>query len=168
MTTRYPWDDEALESAWQEELDYLLAAVKANTDEAAVEAVRLFLASREMRRSSGLNAEMVDFERQREWSEGLAKYVEVEIGLAAQEATAYIPLDAIQADPDFNGYQTRRRFRQRQINEVSRLSGRGGDTRFYYSGMAQAMLLERLLPGWKERAFEPAVMLEDLLRQAVE
>jgi hypothetical protein len=164
----YPWDDEALEDAWQVELDYLLAAVKADTDQAAVESVRSFLASREMRRANGLTPAMVDFERQREWLEGLAKYVEVEIGLAAQDAADYAPIDAIQSDPDFNGYQTRHRYRQGQVGEVNRLSGRGGDTRFYYSGMAQAMLLDRLMPGWKEQAFEPEVMLEDLLRQAVE
>ena len=55
-----------------------------------------------------------------------------------------------------------------QINEVTRTAGRKGETRFYYSGMAQAVLLDRLLPGWKERAFEPDFMLEDLLRETVE
>lgn len=165
---QYPWEDEALEDAWQEELDFLVAAVRAESDEQAAEAVRNFLIKREMRRASGLTAAMVDFERQREWLEGLAKYVEVEIGLAAQEAGDYIPTEAVLSDPDFNNYQTRRRYRQGQINEVSRLSGRGGDTRFYYSGMAQAMLLDRLMPGWKEMVFEPGVMPEDLLRLAVE
>ena len=38
----------------------------------------------------------------------------------------------------------------------------------YSQAMAQAVLLDRLLPGWKERAFEPDVMLEDLLREVVD
>jgi hypothetical protein len=33
--------------------------------------------------------------------------------------------------------------------------------------MAQAVLLDRLYPGWKDKAFQPGVMLEDLLREAV-
>lgn len=54
-----------------------------------------------------------------------------------------------------------------QLDEVTRTAGREGETRFYYSGMAQAVLLDRLLPDWKERAFEPDSMLEDLLRDGV-
>ena len=166
---RYPWGDNALEDAWHGELDLLLAAVRSESnDEAALNARQFIYQRDQRRRAAGLAEEMIDFERQREWLEGLAKYIEVEIGLAAQEAGDYLPEEAIQSDPDFNGYRTRRRYWQRQMDEVQRLSGRGGDTRFYYSGMAQAVLLDRLLPGWKQAAFEPGVMLEDLLRQAVE
>jgi len=43
-----------------------------------------------------------------------------------------------------------------------------GDGRFYYSGMAQAVLLDRLMPGWKDQALEDGVFLEDLLEAAVE
>jgi len=32
--------------------------------------------------------------------------------------------------------------------------------------MAQALLLDRLLPGWKSRAFEDDVWLENLLMEA--
>ena len=42
-----------------------------------------------------------------------------------------------------------------------------GDGRFYYSGMAQAYLLDRLLPGWKQRAFEDGIWLETLLIEAL-
>ena len=42
-----------------------------------------------------------------------------------------------------------------------------GDMRFYYSGWAQAVLLDRLSPGWKARALQPGVYLEDLLAEAV-
>jgi hypothetical protein len=34
--------------------------------------------------------------------------------------------------------------------------------------MAQATLLDRLLPGWKEQALEDKVSLETLLEEAVE
>jgi hypothetical protein len=39
--------------------------------------------------------------------------------------------------------------------------------RFYYSGMAQAVLLDRLMPDWKVRAWSEGVWLEDLLAEAV-
>ena len=42
------------------------------------------------------------------------------------------------------------------------------DTRFYYTGMAQAFLLDRLMPDWKSSIFSEGVWLEDLLRQAIE
>ena len=42
-----------------------------------------------------------------------------------------------------------------------------GDGRFYYSGMAQAFLLDRLLPGWKLRAFTEGAWLDTMLEEAV-
>jgi hypothetical protein len=34
--------------------------------------------------------------------------------------------------------------------------------------MAQAFLLDRLMPGWKGRAFEDGVWLDDLLSEALQ
>ena len=43
-----------------------------------------------------------------------------------------------------------------------------GYGRFYYSGMAQAYLLDRLSPGWKDRLLnDPTLNLETLLSQVV-
>ncbi len=47
------------------------------------------------------------------------------------------------------------------------LSGSSGNTRFYYGGMAQAVLLDDLYPGWKLQAMSPDASLEDLLDQAL-
>jgi hypothetical protein len=46
---------------------------------------------------------------------------------------------------------------------MHRQAGQEGETRFYYTGMAQAILLDRLQRGWKEGAFQEGVWLEDLL-----
>ena len=162
----YPWDDPALASAWQQELDLLVQAVRAPTDEQAADLVRQFLAQRDERRA-GLSQEFINYERQREWLEGLAKYAELAIGRLAGATPDYAFLPALSADPDFSEYATRERFWQGQVDEVRRTAGREGETRFYYGGMAQGVLLDRLLPDWKERAFDPGVMLEDLLREAV-
>jgi len=37
---------------------------------------------------------------------------------------------------------------------MKRQATREGETRLYYSGMAQAMLLDRLLPEWKSRILQ--------------
>jgi hypothetical protein len=47
------------------------------------------------------------------------------------------------------------------------MAGNDGDGRFYDSGMAQAALLDRLLPGWKAQFFDEGVFLEELLATAV-
>lgn len=165
----YPWADQALDEAWKLEADSLVRAVQSQTDEEAAEYARQFLAQREKRRVSVLlSADLVDYERQREWLEGVAKYVEVSIGRLAAEVPGYAPQGIVMADPDFKHYKNRQQYWSGQIEEARRTSGRGGETRFYYSGLTQAVLLDRLMPGWKERALDEGVTLEDLLREAVD
>ena len=166
--SQYPWDDATSEAAWQAEVDLLQAAVRAETDEEAAALVQQFLTQRDERRATlGLSDDLITFEQQREWLEGLAKYAEVIIGQVAAASPTYTPRPELAADEDFHAYTTRERYWSGQVGEIGRLSGREGDTRFYYTGMAQAILLDRLLPDWKERAFDPGIMLEDLLREAV-
>lgn len=166
--SEYPWDSSALDEAWKQEMDLLVRAVRAPASETAADLGRQFLLRRDERRAStGLSLGLVDYERQREWLEGLAKYAELALGRVAGATPGYMPLPALAADPDFARYATRQRLWSQQIDEAKRTTGRAGETRFYYSGMAQAVLLDRLLPAWKERAFNPGVMLEDLLREAV-
>ncbi len=167
--SQYPWEDTTLEAAWQAELDKLYEATQARGNEQIAQRARQFLALRDERRKKGaLPAGLIAFERQREWEEGLAKYAELEIQRQAALSKIYKPLPDIRKDPDFNSYTDRLRFWNNQLSEVKRLSNREGETRFYYSGFAQAALLDRLMPGWKEQAFLPGIWLEDLLRQAAQ
>jgi hypothetical protein len=169
MEKQYPWGDAVMQESWQNELDLLLQAVRAPSDTECKDLARQFLAARDQRREdSGLSQEMVNYERQREWLEGLAKYNEITIVRLAGSFPGYVPLATLSIDPGFKHYSGSEKYWSTQIDEVKRLSGREGETRFYYSGMAQAVILDRLMPGWKEQAFQPDVMLEDLLRQAVE
>lgn len=110
----------------------------------------------------------IDYERQREWLEGLAKYAELALGRAAAHAPGYQPVPALAADPEFHRYATRERFWTQQMDETRRLAGRSGETRFYYTGAAQAALLARLMPGWQAQLMVGDGVPEDLLRQAVE
>lgn len=165
---RYRWDDPALDDAWKGEIDLLVQAVRATSDNKAAELARHFLSARDKRRAaSSLSADLVNYERRREWLEGLAKYAEVSIGRVAAATPNYEPVSSIAADPDFKKYTTRERYWSQQLDEARRTFGREGGTRFYYSGMTQALLLDRLLPAWKEQIFNQDVALEDLLRKVV-
>ena len=169
----YPWDDAALQADWQTELDLLAQAMRAAWSEAPqAEVVALaqeFLDHRDARRqAAGLSSELNDFERQREWLEGLARYAELGIWRAAWLDADYSPLPEAQELADFHSYQGFERRWQEEIDQIKRMADDRGDGRFYYSGLAQAVLLDRLFPGWKETAMQDGIWLEDLLRQALE
>jgi hypothetical protein len=77
------------------------------------------------------NPQMVEYERRREWLEGLAKYAELSLAYAAASTQGYKPLPAITDDADFKGYARQAIFYNQQFSEVARMSGREGETRFY-------------------------------------
>ena len=97
----------------------------------------------------------------------MAKYIELEIWQQAAETPGYSPVLVLSNDPDFKGYNTFERFYNQQIQQTSRMANDDGDVRFYYSGMIQAILLERLKPDWKMSLMSENVYLEDLLQQAL-
>jgi hypothetical protein len=161
----YPF--EVVESAWRQEMDTLLQAARANSVTRAAELARRFLELRSDRRES-LNDAQVEYERLREWEEGLAKYAELEIGRLVGLDEDYSPVEGMSQDPSFQGYRGQVQFWSAQLNEAKNTLGVTGDTRFYYSGFAQAVVLDRLSPGWKTRALPGGEFLDDLLAEAVE
>lgn len=165
----YPWDDAAFEEAWQIELDLLVEAMRAQTESESRSLAQQFLAQRGRRRQeAALSGALLDYEKQREWLEGLARYVELETWRLASSSETYEPLAAVQAEADFDDYGTYQRRWNQEIDQIGRMAGDEGDGRFYYSGVAQAILLDRLAPGWKAQALQADVFLEDLLADAME
>lgn len=166
ISAAYEHADEAMRDDWRQEGRLLAQALGAATDEEAERLVRQWVAVREARRAD-MAPELILYERRFEWLEGLAKYVELGIWEAASGVDEYEPVQALAEDDQFHAY---RRFGGRYRSELLTLRSvvtQSGDTRFYYTGMAQARLLDRLLPGWKARVFEDGVWLEDLLAEAV-
>jgi hypothetical protein len=162
----YPWAE--TEGAWQTELELLAGALRAETEAETADLARQFLAQRAQRRENAtLTTTTTNYERQREWLEGLARYIELEIWRQASLVN-YEPAAAIQDDPDFSDYDGFNNRWTQEIDQMGRMAADWGDGRFYYSGMAQAVLLDRLMPGWKDQALEDGVFLEDLLEAAVE
>jgi hypothetical protein len=166
LRQRYPWFEDAHHAAWKEELGLLKDAAQAASPEQAREIARQFLRQRQNRRQDArLSGQLIDLERKREWEEGLAKYAELNVYRLAA-APGYTPFNDVLDDPDFKRYAGYNRRWQNEINQIARSSS-SDDVRFYYSGMAQALLLDQLAPGWKDRLFEDDVWLEDLLAEAV-
>lgn len=163
----YPWQNEALIDAWQAELDLLARALRAASGEETRSLALEFIQQRQARRQSvGLRADLVEYERQREWVEGIARYAEISVYRLAAQA-GYSPLEGMRADPEFRQYRGFNTRWSSEIDQMRRMADDEGDGRFYYSGMAQAVLLDRLAPGWKDRLFEPEVWLDELLVRAV-
>ena len=165
---RYPYDHPAFTADWQAELDLLADAVQAKTDAETAELTRQFLERRENRRKvAELDASLINLERLKEWEEGLAKYSELAIWRLAAEDNAYSSLPVMDADPGFSEYANLEQIWIQQISQIRNMANDDGDTRFYYSGLAQALILDRLSPGWRTKFLTGDVFLEDLLEEAL-
>jgi hypothetical protein len=164
VEANYPYD--AMDDPWKQEMDVLVDAAQAAIDAEARDLARQFLELRTKRRL-GLNSEEITLEQLREWEEGLAKYAELEIMRQADAINDYLPVESMAQDKDFKNYNNQQRFWTQQLEQAASLQGLSGDTRFYYSGNAIAVLLDRLMPGWKLRALPGGEYLDELLQEAV-
>jgi hypothetical protein len=163
------WElDQQMHDTWQQEVDLLIEAVATSSDGDAAEITRQFLAHRDQRRQDyALDAELIAYEQLFEWLEGTAKYVELRSWETAFLDHSYLSLPEMQADEDFKDYDTFESHWDRELSQAKRQAGEEGDVRFYYTGMLQAYLLDRLILDWKSQILEEGVYLEDLLREAV-
>jgi len=166
---RYLWEDEQFRSSWQEEMNLLSEAVQAESDAEALELARQFLAHRRERRTSAhLDDDLIALESLKEWEEGLAKYTELSLWRLAASTSSYHPSHAMSIDPGFRSYAGAEQRWSQEIRQIRRMANDEGDSRFYYSGLAQAALLDRLMPEWKNQIMTGDVSLEGLLREAVQ
>lgn len=167
MGEEYPWRGSDLEEAWGRETGLLADALEAESDAGSRALAREFLQVRKERRSA-LSSDLVAYERDREWVEGPAKYVETRSLLAAHRATDYRSLCSMAVDSEFREYRGAEEAWSREVAQLRRAASGGRESRFYYTGMAQAVLLDRLaMEGWKARAMNDGMALEDLLAEAV-
>jgi len=161
--------DKEMQSDWEKEMGILVDANSSKSDGEIVSLIKDFLTLRNQRRSVHyLTPEQINFEKQIEWLEGLAKYVELKTWDTASSNTQYDPVPSILSDPDFKEYRTFSRRWDMELTQAQEQASVEGDVRFYYSGMLQARLLDRLLPDWKNQVMEDGVYLEDLLLNAIE
>jgi hypothetical protein len=166
-TDHYWVIDQNMETSWQEEMNLLIDAANSHDEQEVRSLAAQFLAVRDKRRIDfKLTQTMIVFEIQTEWLEGLAKYIELSIWEAAANTSQYKPSLETEVDPDFKEYQTYQRRWNQEISQARRQATSEGDVRFYYSGMLQARILDKVMPSWKSKVMEETGSLEDLIRQA--
>lgn len=157
-----------MSESWQVEIQILIDALQADTQSEQNERINDFLNSRDKRRSNAtLTQNLVLYEKRFEWLEGSAKYVELEIWRLAASSLTYEPVESLITDKDFRSYRNYSQRWNNELNSMKNTAKSGGDSLFYYSGMMQARLLDRLMADWKSRMEEPGVWLEDLLRESL-
>ena len=111
---------------------------------------------------------LVRLENQKEWQEGLAKYTELTLWRVAATTTGYKPLPAILSDPGFNNYADYQKRLSQELQQIKSEANVAGDMRFYYTGLVQAILLDRLALDWRTKILSEGKALEDILKQAVQ
>jgi hypothetical protein len=157
----YPFKDEVFKDAWNQEGSLLASALREKDETERLGLIRRFLEIRTKRRSdSSLSQELISLEREFEWLEGLAKYAEMrfaELGSSLQEEAELKAFRIVQ-------YRLRMDFSSR-LNKLGNLHG---DLRFYLSGAIQAMILDKISPGWKQEIMhQENIGVEDLLQTKV-
>jgi hypothetical protein len=164
----YPFGLPAQLSGWPVEIASLVEAVESPSEADSLAAARRFLATRDTRRQSGeLDPWSIHLERQTEWSKGLAMYAELVVWRSASENASDTPVAELAGDPDFDGYGGYSDHWAQVVAVSQSCSRRPCPMRFQYTGMLQAFVLDRHLPGWQARVTGRDVFLEDLVRQAV-
>ena len=137
----------------------LAAALEAPTDEEAVRFAHQFLNQRDEHRRT-LSDEVAAFERSLEWIEGTARYADTRLMVIVAD------------DPDRSdsvAYGTADGVWRTFVEQLQDPAGHGVGLRDRYAaiGAAQALLLDRLHPGWHGRVLGGAEAIEDVLRDAV-
>jgi hypothetical protein len=140
----------------------LLAALEARDADGIRQYTREFLAVRGLRQDE-VNGRLVAFEKGAESNEGLAEYAGERAVLAALHAAGEKKLALTLETLDLHERVARKYGKLQTVTEL----GKNPRLRFYYTGSAQAFLLDRLLPGWKDRVQVKAAVLQDLLAEAV-
>ena len=156
----YPAKQARFAADWDKEGGLLASALKAVERPAARQAAGAFLKARDERRArAALSPDALAFERELEWLEGLAKYVEVQFYELAAEHSG---------EPSYSSYRPNLLYWRLDLFRLEKQMGQqGGDLRFYLSGMAEARLLDVLRPRWKAEAMRRETYLDELLRDAV-
>ena len=162
LVAAYPETEVRLSALFNVEGQILLTALQAKDDAGLRDAARKFIAVRRLRHGE-MEGRFVEFEKGAESNEGLAEYAGTKAVLfgiaAAREQRLSIPFH----------YKDERRYLEKRYAQLTSITdaGKNSRLRFYFTGSAQALLLDRLMPDWRRRVQFDAAALQDLLSEAV-
>jgi hypothetical protein len=144
----FPYDSARVQETFTAMTRALLDAL-AQTDRPALDRkVAAFVRARRAFRES-VPAEAEKYFAFQLWQEGVARYTEVVLGELA--AKGHVPSPEFSALPDFSGYGTvSSAVRRRILDDLGSISLAKSRSEVVYSvGAAEALLLDRVRPGWK-------------------
>jgi hypothetical protein len=141
--------------------ELLLAALKTTDRSELTIAVRRFLAVRKLRQGE-LPGRMAAFERGAELNEGLAEYAGTQAVLCYAREVKEEKLQAVGGALKEDAYLLHK---YSKLTELSGL-GRNARLKFYYTGSAQGLLLDRLMPDWKRAVQYDNQAVQELLQVA--
>ena len=176
VISQYPLLDPVNNALYVLEGSILKDALLSTEPSVRKEKIKEFVAIRSFRQSL-LDSNCVEYENLNEYAEGTAKYVEYKF-LKSGEAVE--PIREMYYQNGFDGYRgvLSKQFQNRVNNMVNvvavnddRFGNKfgSGPLRFklYELGACQALLLDELMPAWKEKIFQDGIYLGDMLRQSI-
>jgi len=176
VVSRYPLLDADNNALYVLEGNIIKDALLSRESKSRLESIKKLVAVRTFRQSR-LDSSWIEYENLNEYKEGLAKYVEYKFMTLGQ---MIVPIKEMYYHQGFIGYRgvLSKRFQTAIDNMVNivavnddRFANKfgSGPLRFklYYLGACLALLLDDVMPHWKDEIFKPKVYLGDLLERAL-
>jgi hypothetical protein len=140
----------------------LYAALQTGKTSELKQKVRQFLAVRKLRQSE-FEPRFAEFEKGAESNEGLAEYAGTKAVIIGIEGARRKQFSIPFSFTDSRAYLLEKYEKLDSITNI----GRNIRLKFYYTGSAQAFLLDRLLPDWKAKVQMENASLQELLETSV-
>ncbi|OGC77168.1 MAG: hypothetical protein A2Z27_00555 [candidate division Zixibacteria bacterium RBG_16_50_21] len=176
IVTQYPLLDPLNNALYALEGKTLRDALLADNPQIRLEKIKEFVAVRSHRHSR-LEPDWIEYEKLNEYTEGTARYVEYKFMKIGEELE---PTQEMYYHQGFNGYGgILKRQLEDRINDMvkivsvsdDRFGNRFGAGPFRYKlyelGACQALLLDEVMPTWKEKIFADSMYLSDFLQHAL-
>lgn len=173
---RYPVLDPKNNALYVLEGNIIKDALLTKDTSIKLEKIKEFVAVRSYRQGL-LEKDLVEYENLNEFKEGLAKYVEYKF---LQDGENINPESEMWYRNTFRGYKGElskifEKVVQNMVKIIAVDDDRFGNKygsgplrfKLYDLGAAQALMLEDVMPNWKQKIFEDKIYLSDLLKQAV-
>jgi hypothetical protein len=173
---KYPTLDPVNNAFYVLEGNILKDALLTTNPSERLEKIKQFIAVKSYRQSL-LDSSLAEYENINEYSEGIAKYIEFAFAKKAAKTT---PVREMYFYPNFNGYGNGlAKYLENKITQMANFASVNNDAfenkfgtgpvrfRLYGIGACEGLLLDELMPNWKEKIFADNVYLIDLLKQAV-